>query len=152
MPSPIDSTWPTSATSASLPKLAICCLRIAEISAGRISMNTLSGNILHRELQPLQLAFDRSVNHARADFDDHTADQPRIDAHIDRDSASDAAAQLLIEGSELGFVQSLRRSHLCVDLAAPRRELREIGLDDRRNGEQPAVACDDREKVADQRR
>src|SRR5438132_755942 len=40
MPSPIDSTWPTSATSASLPKWAISCLRIAEISAARISIKT----------------------------------------------------------------------------------------------------------------
>src|SRR6516162_5063877 len=42
MPSPIDSTWPTSATSASLPKWAISCLRIAEISAARISIQAPS--------------------------------------------------------------------------------------------------------------
>ena len=43
MPSPTDSTWPTSETSASSPKLAICDLRMAEISAARISMDlTLS--------------------------------------------------------------------------------------------------------------
>src|SRR5260370_37486412 len=112
MPSPIDSTWPTSATSASLPKLAICCLRIAEISAGRISMNTPSGDILHRELQPLQLAFDRAVDHARADFDDHTADQPRLDAPIDRNSASDATASPFSQCRELGFSLGLHCSHL----------------------------------------
>ena len=38
MPSPTDSTRPTSATSASVPKLAICSLRMAEISAARISI------------------------------------------------------------------------------------------------------------------
>ena len=38
MPSPTDSTRPTSATSASVPKLAICSLRRAEISAARISI------------------------------------------------------------------------------------------------------------------
>ncbi len=37
-PSPTDSTWPTSATSASAPKLAICCFRIAETSAAPISI------------------------------------------------------------------------------------------------------------------
>ena len=43
MPSPTDSTWPTSETSASWPKFAICDLRMAEISAARISMGlTLS--------------------------------------------------------------------------------------------------------------
>src|SRR6516162_10072920 len=103
MPSPIDNTWPTSATSASLPKLAICCLRIAEISAARISIYTSSGNTLHRQLQPLQLAFDGSVDHSRADFDYHTADQSRIDAEIDGHPASEAATQVLVEGRELSF-------------------------------------------------
>src|SRR5277367_2170194 len=42
MPSPTDSTCPTSATSASLPKPAISCFRIAEISAARISIVILS--------------------------------------------------------------------------------------------------------------
>jgi hypothetical protein len=39
MPSPTDSTCPTSATSASVPKLAISCFRMEEISAGLISIN-----------------------------------------------------------------------------------------------------------------
>ena len=38
MPSPTDSTEPTSETSASSPKLAIWDFRMAEISAARISM------------------------------------------------------------------------------------------------------------------
>ena len=37
-PSPTDSTWPTSATSASVPKFSIWLFRIAEISAARISI------------------------------------------------------------------------------------------------------------------
>src|SRR5438132_5550296 len=122
MPSPIDRTCPTSATSASLPKLAICCLRIAEISAARISMKTPSGNALHRQLQPLQLALNRSVDHARAEFDDETANQPRVDANINRNPAADATAQLLVQRGELGFAQSLRRGDLGRHLAAARRE------------------------------
>ena len=38
MPSPTESTWPVSETSASVSKLAICFLRISEISAGRMSI------------------------------------------------------------------------------------------------------------------
>src|SRR5215471_1528758 len=150
MPSPIDRTWPTSATSASVPKLAICCLRIAEISAGRISMNTPSAATLHRQLQPLQLALDRPVDHARTDPDDHTADQPRIDVHIDSNSAADAAAQLLVERGELSLAQTLRRSYLRVDLAAPRRQLVQERLDNRRDRKQPSIAGNDSEKIADQ--
>ena len=37
MPSPTDSTWPVSATLASVSNAAICFFRISEISAGRIS-------------------------------------------------------------------------------------------------------------------
>ncbi len=38
MPSPTDRTWPTSETSASSPKPSIWDLRMAEISAARMSM------------------------------------------------------------------------------------------------------------------
>src|SRR2546423_3615553 len=48
MPSPIDNTVPTSATSASLPKPAICCLRISEISDARISIKTSSETSLRQ--------------------------------------------------------------------------------------------------------
>src|SRR6266566_9255718 len=109
MPSPTDSTWPTSATSASLPKLAICCFRIAEISAARISISVPLANALHRQLQAVQPALQRTVDHARADLDDHAADQPLIDPHIDGDPAVDGAAQLLAQRPELSFAQWLRR-------------------------------------------
>src|SRR4051794_23562695 len=152
MPSPIDSTWPTSATSASLPKLAICCFRIAEISAARISIKAPSASALHGKLQPLQLASDGPVDHAGAHFDDHTADQPRVDLDIDRDPAADTTAKLLVQCRELGFRQGLRCSHLGVDLAAPRRKLRQECLDHRRDGEETAVAGHDGKEITNQRR
>src|SRR5581483_2527611 len=94
MPSPTESTCPTSATSASVPKSAICCFRIAEISAARIS---ILRNPLHGELQALQLAAERRVNHARAQFDDEAAEQARIDPCFNGDFAADGASQPLIE-------------------------------------------------------
>ena len=54
MPSPTDSTWPVSATLASVSNAAICFFRISEISAGRIS---ISGGSLHGVLQSLQAGF-----------------------------------------------------------------------------------------------
>src|SRR4029077_11596589 len=89
-PSPTESTWPTSATSASVPKSAICCFRMAEISAARISLNS---NPLHRKLQARELALERCVDHARADFYDEPADQARIYPEIDRDFAADRLAE-----------------------------------------------------------
>src|SRR5215469_11059542 len=136
MPSPIDNTVPTSATSASAPKLAIWALRIAEISAGRISMRTPSGNILHRELQSLQLAADRCVDHARAELDDDAANQRRVNLHVDRYSAAGASAQLLVQRFVLSFAQGLRHGDLCGYFAAPRSQLDEKGLDHRRDCEQ----------------
>src|SRR6266851_6869997 len=140
MPSPTESTWPTSATSASLPKLAICCLRIAEISAARISISVPLADALHRQPQALQPALHRAVDHPRPDLDDHAAQQARVDMDIDRDPAPDGAAQLLAEGILLRLAERLRRGDLGGDLAAPLGELREIGLDHLRHREQAPVA------------
>src|SRR5260370_29042633 len=119
MPSPTESTWPTSATSASVPKSAICCFRMADISAARISMTSTP---LHRKLQARQLALERCIDHARADLDDEPADQARIDPEIDRDFAADGLAELLVHGFCLGGRQRPRRGHLRRDLAPPRCE------------------------------
>src|SRR5205823_11976474 len=112
MPSPTDSTWPTSATSASLPKLAICCFRIAEISAARISISVPLRNALHRQLQAVQPALQRTVDHARTDLDDHAPQKAGVDLEVDRDAAPDGAAQLLAERILLRVVERLRRRHL----------------------------------------
>src|SRR5713226_6458015 len=126
MPSPTESTWPTSATSASVPKSAICCFRMAEISAARISM---SSDPLHRKLQARELALERCIDHARADLDHKTTDQTRIDPQIDRNLASDGLAELIVDGLRLGGRQGSRRRHFRRDLAAPRRELFQIPRD-----------------------
>src|SRR5215471_12372582 len=118
MPSPTDRTCPTSATSASLPKLAICCFRIAEISAARISMSVPLRNAFHRQLQAVQPALQRTVDHARADLDDHAPQKAGIDFEVDGDAAPDGAAQLLAERVLLHFVERLRRRDLGRDLAA----------------------------------
>src|SRR5215831_13251166 len=152
MPSPIDRTCPTSATSASVPKLAICCFRIAEISAARISIRTLSGNALHGQLQPLQLALNRSIDHARAEFDDEAPYQPGVDLYIDGYPAADRAAQLLIQRRELSLAQRLRRGDLGRHLAAARGELGKKRLDHRRHGKKAPIARNHRQKVPHQRR
>src|SRR5258705_12177235 len=148
MPSPTDRPWPTSATSASLPKLAICCFRIAEISAARISISVPLPDAFHRQLQALQPALQRAIDHPRADLDDHAAQQARIDPQIDRDAPADRAAQLLAEGILLCLVQRLRRRHLSGDLAAPLGELVQIRFDHRRDCEEPPVARHHPEEMA----
>src|SRR3977135_1573545 len=112
MPSPTDKTCPTSATSASLPKLAICCFRIAEISAARLSISVPLPDTLHRPPQAWRTGLQPAVDHPRPDLDDHAAQQARIDPQIDRDAPPDRAAQLLAEGILLCLVQRLRPRHL----------------------------------------
>src|SRR6185437_10506444 len=133
MPSPTDSTCPTSATSASLPKLAICCFRIAEISAARISivapLPMSSADAAKGQPQPLQLAAQRPVDHPRADLDRHAAEQARIDTDIDRHPPPDRAPQLLAKRSGLRLAERLRGGYLGGHLAAPLGQFREIGLD-----------------------
>src|SRR5215469_17325709 len=118
MPSPTDSTCPTSATSASVPKPAICCFRMAEISAARIS---ILPDPLHGKLQALQLAAERRIHHARAQPDDQAAEQARIDPCFDGDLAADRAPQPLVERLPLRVAQGLRRDDMCGHFAAPRR-------------------------------
>ena len=72
MPSPTDSTWPVSATLASVSNAAICFFRISEISAGRIS---ISGGSLHGVLQALQAGFQGCVVEPGADAHDEAAEQ-----------------------------------------------------------------------------
>src|SRR5215468_4012526 len=150
MPSPIDSTVPTSATSASVPKLAIWSLRMAEISAGRISMKTLSGNSLHHQLLTPQLALYRCVDHARAELDDDAADQPGVDADVNGYPAADAAAQLVVQHLTLSLAQGPGSGDLSGNFAAPRREPDEKRLDHRRDSEQPPVGRHNRKEILDQ--
>src|SRR5579863_3707646 len=123
MPSPTERTCPTSATSASVPNSAICCFRMAEISAARIS---IASNSLHGKPQPRELALERRIDHARAHLDDDAAEQARIDADVDGDLAADRLTKLFVHGLCLPRRQHLRRRHLGRHLAAPRRQFLEI--------------------------
>src|SRR5579859_2956769 len=135
MPSPTDRTWPTSATSASVPKLAICSLRMAEISAARISILL---DPSHGKLQARELGAQRAVDHPRPDFDDQSADDRGIDPHIDRDLGPDGPIKLFIDGGQLALGEGLRRGHLGRNLAATGGEQAEEALDDVGQLEQPA--------------
>ena len=68
-----------------------------------------SGARPHRHPQTLQPAAQRRIDHARADLDDHAAEQCRIDADIDRHPGADGAAQLLGQRRAPCFVERLLR-------------------------------------------
>src|SRR5258706_3469039 len=75
MPSPTLSTSPTSLTCASAQKFWISRLRMAEISAGWISILVS----FHGRTQAVELGAKRRVDHARADLDDEAAEQGGVD-------------------------------------------------------------------------
>src|SRR5688572_5795649 len=89
MPSPTESTEPTSETWASVPKLAIWSLMTFEISAARISMFSLSSNLLgrvlalHRLGERIETGADRAVDLTAADPDDEAAEDLGIDGGLD---------------------------------------------------------------------
>src|SRR5215211_9038088 len=102
MPSPTDKTWPTSVTSASVPKFWICCLRIAEISAARMSISGPhflnaglmfgeggrrwqgpSTDLAHRQSNRVESGAQAGVDHPAAHLNDHAADKVRVDLHVD---------------------------------------------------------------------
>ena len=72
----------------------------------------ITGARPHRHPQTLQPAAQRRIDHARADPDDHAAEQRRIDADIDRHPGADRAAQLLGQRRAPCFVERLRDSDL----------------------------------------
>src|SRR4051812_50019400 len=79
MPSPTDSTVPTSETSASVPKLAIWSRMTLEISAARMSIlspsrRRLRRHAFHSRSESVEFGADRAVDLARADLDDQTAE------------------------------------------------------------------------------
>src|ERR1700754_98081 len=85
MPSPTDSTWPTSETSASAPKFLIWAFRISEISAARMSIGL---GPLHEVRQCCQLGADRRVDQTRTDLELQAADQGGVDLNVDLNRAA----------------------------------------------------------------
>src|SRR3954454_19666338 len=101
MPSPTDSTCPTSVTSASVPKFLICSLRIAEISGARISISGplclfrlkplserlggASTGLFHRQTNGIEFGSHRGIDHAGPHLHDETADEARIDFDVEVD-------------------------------------------------------------------
>src|SRR6516165_8904539 len=112
MPSPTDSTEPTSETSASSPKLAICDLRMAEISAARMSIVLRS---LQGELQGIELRAKRSVEQSGADPHLDSAKNGGIDAGFDLGVLAERLAKRLGDALGLGGAERNGGGHLGLD-------------------------------------
>src|SRR5687767_14842597 len=123
MPSPTEITWPTSATSVCLSNSAICFLRIAEISAAWMSINVLPLGGAQRAPEFLQLAADRSVDHARADAHDEAADEIGLDLRFDVDLLAHRFLQRLGQLGALLGRERARGRHVDRHLAAPLGEV-----------------------------
>src|SRR5947209_17749637 len=123
MPSPTDSTVPTSETSASVPKLAIWSRMTLEISAARMSMFSLSSSLCgrsapHRRSEVVEFGADGAVDHLRADLDDQPAQDGGVDAEINVHVAAEAGLQIVLERGDLAVVERTGRGHLGRRLAA----------------------------------
>src|SRR5882757_6852558 len=115
MPSPTDSTWPTSETSACSPKLAIWDLRMAEISAARMSMVLRS---LQGELEGVEPRLQRGVEQAGADAHLQPAEDGGIDAGGEFRILAERLAQGRSHALELGGGEGQGGDHLGGDGAA----------------------------------
>src|SRR5206468_12459603 len=102
MPSPTDSTVPTSETCASASKFAIWSRMTREISAARISIVQLA---FHRGCETVEFGADRGVDLLAAQLDDDSAEDGGLDRGVDLDLAPGAGAELLAERCELVVVQ-----------------------------------------------
>src|SRR5262249_44172501 len=149
MPSPTDSTWPMSETSASSPKLAICDFRIAEISAARMSMGLRS---LQGELQSVELGLQRGVVETRPDLDLDAAEDRRVDGGGDLGLLAQRLGERLLHARELGGGQLQRRGHLSGDHAAMLVVQALEGADDGGQGRRAAVLGQKAQELHGQRR
>src|SRR5580692_9496202 len=113
MPSPTLSTWPTSLTCASAPKFWISRFRIAEISAGWISILLSS----HGGAKPFELRAQRRIDHARSDLHDEATEKGGIDFGIKRHVAIELGLQNTLEFGNLAVGERTGRGHVCVGLA-----------------------------------
>src|SRR5688572_5657398 len=118
MPSPTDSTWPTSVTSASASKLRISRFRIAEISDGWIS---ISGSF-HGRTQGIELGAQGGIDHARADAEHEPAEQPGIDMGGEQGIAAELFLQHALELACLRIGEGAGRGHFGGDLAPVARQ------------------------------
>src|SRR6187549_2655468 len=115
MPSPTESTLPTSETWASVPKLAIWSRMTLEILRRGFPLLAF-----HRLREGIETRADRVVDPLRTDGDDEAAEQLGIDAGLDLDRAAFAHAELLLERGELVGGQRMGGGDLGGDLAALR--------------------------------
>src|SRR5215204_596815 len=160
MPSPTDSTWPTSVTSASAPKFSICCFRMAEISAARMSIEDLfsferfrlSGGaalagLAHRETDGVELGAQGGVDHAAADANHEATDQRRIDLHVQVDLGLGDVAERRSDLAEHPLGGLLREPHLGLDDALRLGDEGAEAPDHVGQREQPPVPCDEADEV-----
>src|SRR6185437_10466098 len=114
MPSPTDSTVPTSETCASASKLAIWSRMTREISAARMSIQLA----FHRRRETVEFGADRGVDLLAAQLDDDSAEDFGIDGRVDVDVAAGAGAKLGPELCQLIIVQGPCGNDLGGGLAA----------------------------------
>src|SRR5271168_1880150 len=114
MPSPTDRTWPTSLTSASVPKFWISRFRIAEISAGWISISLSS----HGGAKPFELRAQRRIDHARSHFHDEAAEKGRVDFGVKPRIAAELGFECRAQFRDFRLAQLARRRHFGPNFAA----------------------------------
>src|SRR4051794_12784445 len=97
IPSPTESTVPTSEISASASKFAIWSRMTREISAARMSIQLA----FHRRCETVEFGADRSVDLLAAQLNHDSAKDVGVDRRVDGDVAAGARAQLLAKRSKL---------------------------------------------------
>src|SRR5436190_818268 len=115
IPSPTWRTVPTSARSVSTSNSSIRCFRIEVISSGRSFTRTPLSNCCQLSLQALEPAAHARVEPVRADLEDDSADQARVDGARRLDLAAGRLLDLRQQALRLVVRKLDRGRQLCVD-------------------------------------
>src|SRR6476469_3573771 len=145
MPSPTDSTVPTSETSASASKFAIWSRMTREISAARMSIVQLA---FHRGCETVEFGADRRIDLLAAQLDDDAAKNCRVDRGVEGDVAAGTSAKLLLQLRQLVVVERAGGDDLCRGFAAVLGGEPTEGPDDRTELTLAAVAGEDAHEIA----
>src|ERR1700744_664571 len=140
MPSPTLSISPTSLTCASAPKFWISRLRMAEISAGWISIVSVPFLLaLHGLTQAIQLGAKRRIDHARADLDDETAEQGWIDFGMQAGFLAQPGFENGLEFDDFGVAQAAGGGDFRLVFPTRGGDQMLIGLGNLGQGRKPAL-------------
>src|SRR5262249_27669113 len=86
-----------------------------------------SADLFHRDLHRIELRAERAVDHARAELDDETPDDRRLDLHFHLDMLLGYGRQRILDGGKMRLARLLGESYFGGNLTLVLGDQRAVG-------------------------